>query len=240
MPRIGQAEPTLAQHDSTGRPGFSSPYRRRDAVMAVLAGLLWAAQALIWTVGPKVQAADPPYQVTNRPLFDLFWLSIAGAVFGSAAAMGGVLARLGHASSLRTAGRVATVATYAGSATAGAAAVLAGTGVAEATCISVMSNALNGAACALLLTTALVAIVVARSHLFRSWEAALPSLLAGLTLLTLVAIMASGSKAQTGLIFAVAVVAATGATWLLLGRALWRQPNERSTQAATSHREILQ
>jgi hypothetical protein len=152
MPHIGQADPTLAHRNSTGRSGVSSPHRRRDAVMAVLAG----------------------------------------------------------------------------------------SGVAEATCISLMSNALNGAACALLLTTALVAIVVARSHLFRSWEAALPSLLAGLTLLTLVAIMASGSKAQTGLIFAVAVVAASGATWLLLGRTLWRHPNQRSTQAATSHREILQ
>jgi hypothetical protein len=220
MPHIGQADPTLAHRNSTGRSGVSSPHRPSDAVTAVFAGLLWAAQALIWTVGPKVQAAYPPYQVTNRPLFMLFWLAIAGAVFCSAAAMGGVLSRVGRPSRLRTAGRVGAVATYAGSATAGAAALLAGTGVAEATCISVMSNALNGAACALLLTTALVAIVVARSHLFRSWQAALPSLLAGLTLLTLVAIMASGSKAQTGLIFAVAVVAASGATWLLLGRTL--------------------
>jgi len=55
-----------------------------------------------------------------------------------------------------------------------------------------------------------------------------------------VAIMASGSKAQTGLIFAVTAVTATGAAWLLLGRTLWRHANERSTQAAPSHRKILQ
>lgn len=128
-----RAESSITQRDSfDGGHGSSTRYRRRDAVMAVLAGVLWAAQALIWTVGPKVQAADPPYQVTNRILFVLFWLAIAAAIFCSAAAIGGVLSRLYHSSRLRTAGRVGAMATYTESASAGAAAVLAGTGVAEA------------------------------------------------------------------------------------------------------------
>src|SRR5205823_6333367 len=58
--------------------------------VAAVAGLLWGAQGLIWTLGPKVQAADPPYGVINRPLFALFWLAIAGATLCSAVALLGL------------------------------------------------------------------------------------------------------------------------------------------------------
>jgi hypothetical protein len=216
-------------HSSGGTRRYSTQHRtRRDAVMAVVAGLLWASQAVTWTFGPKVQAPDPPYLVINRPLFVLFWLTIAGAVFCSAAAIGGVLGRLDRFSRLRVAGRAGATVTCIGSAGAGTAAVLAGIGVAEATCISVMSMTLNGAACALLITVALAAVEIARSHLLPSWEATLPATLAGLTFLTLVAIMASGSQAHAGLVFAVVIVTTTGAAWVLLGRALWRLLAKRS------------
>jgi hypothetical protein len=49
---------------------------------------------------------------------------------------------------------------------------------------------------------------------------ALPTVLAVLTLLTLGAIVASGSTAIIGLVLAVVVVTVHGATWLLLG---WSQ-----------------
>jgi hypothetical protein len=52
----------------------------------------------------------------------------------------------------------------------------------------------------------------------------LPPALAFLTLLTLGAIFASGTHALAGLIFAVAVVTASGATWAVLGWALWPRP----------------
>ena len=58
---------------------------------AVLAGGLWAAQGLIWTLGPKVQAVDPPYRITDRPHFALFWLAIVGALLCSATALLGLL-----------------------------------------------------------------------------------------------------------------------------------------------------
>jgi hypothetical protein len=218
------------RHSSGGTHGYVTRHRTGGAaVMAVLAGLLWASQALIWTVGPKVQAVDPPHLVINRPLFVLFWLTIAGAVFCSAAAIGGVLGHLDRSSKLRAVGRIGAMAPCIGSAGAGTAAVLAGVGVAEETCISVLSMTLNAAACALLITVALAAVGIARSHLLLSWEAALPTTLAALTFLTLVAIIASGSQAQAGLIFAVVVVITSGAAWVLLGRALWRLPAKRSS-----------
>ena len=108
-------------------------------------------------------------------------------------------------------------------------AVLAGIGLAEATFIGVMSMTLNGAACALPITVALTAVEIVRSHLLPSWAATLPTPLARLTFLTLAAIMASGSRAQAGLMFAVVVVTTAGGARVPLGRALWRYPLSAAT-----------
>src|SRR5215212_4133832 len=63
-----------------------SASRRLGQIAAYLAAPLWALQAPIWMAAPKVQAQTVPYRITNPVLFELFWLSIAGAVAFSAAA----------------------------------------------------------------------------------------------------------------------------------------------------------
>src|SRR5215213_10204476 len=63
-----------------------SASRRLGQIAAYLAAPLWALQAPIWMAAPKVQEQTVPYRITNPVLFELFWLSIAGAVAFSAAA----------------------------------------------------------------------------------------------------------------------------------------------------------
>jgi hypothetical protein len=203
-------------------PGTAA-VQRGSGFAAVLAGGLWAAQGLIWTLGPKVQAAEPPYRITDRPLFALFWLAIVGAVLCSAVALLGLLRQdEGRHRAPRTA-RASAFAAWASLGTAGVAVVAvvaAALGVAEGVegvGLGVLAPALNLAG--LLLLIALLLAAAARPHdgILAGRAAALPAALAVLTLLTLSAIMASSSTAAIGLILAVVVVAVTGTTWGLLG-----------------------
>jgi hypothetical protein len=192
---------------------------------AVAAGVLWGTQGLIWTLGPKVQATDPPYGVINRPLFALFWLAIVGAILCSAAALLGLhgrqRARAGLVGGASAAVAGATV-VVAGS--AGVAVVLAALGVAEEASVGVLSLALNLSGLVLLVALALAGVATVRAGALHGWQALLPAVLAFLTFLTLGAILASGSRALAGLSFAVAVVTVSGATWVLLGWALRPRP----------------
>ncbi|QJY47427.1 hypothetical protein [Pseudonocardia broussonetiae] len=198
--------------------------QRGTGPAAVLAGGLWAAQGLIWTLGPAVQAVDPPYRITDRPLFALFWLAIVGAVLCSAAALLGLLHRGGDRPD-RAARATGTSATAAGAAlgtagVAGIAVVVAALDVAEELGLAVLTPALNLAGLLLLVALSLAGSAVPRTGILTGRPAALPAVLAVLTLLSLGAIAAAASTAVIGLVFAVVVVTLLGATWALLGWAL--------------------
>jgi hypothetical protein len=81
--------------------------------------------------------------------------------------------------------------------------------------------ALNLSGVLLLVALTLAGFATLRAGILPGWRAALPAVLAGLTLLVLGAILASNTEALAGLIFADVVVVAAGATWSLLGWALW-------------------
>ena len=192
---------------------------------AVMAGLLWAAQGLIWTMSPKVQAETPPYAIIDRPLFALVWLSMVGAALCSAVALLGLRARQGGDTGAPGRASAVLAAVTIGVATvAGTATILATAGVAVTASLGVLSLALNGAALALLIALVFAAVATPRADTFPGWQRFLPAALAALTLLTLVAIAASGSRATAGLVAAIATVVASGATWLLLGWAVWPRP----------------
>jgi hypothetical protein len=171
-----------------------------------------------------VQAAEPPFAIIDRPLFAVFWFAIIGAVACSAAAVLGLLRRQrtlerrvsGPAMASGLAAR--TVLLLSG--VAGAAVVVAALGVAEDVGLAALSPALNLAGLLLLVALSLAAVALRRGEVLHGRWAALPTALAVLTLLTLGAIMASGSTATIGLVLAVVVVTVHGATWLLLG---WTQ-----------------
>jgi hypothetical protein len=187
---------------------------------AVLAGGLWAAQGLIWTLGPKVQAVDPPYRITDRPLFALFWLAIVGALLCSATALLGLLRGGDRRARTRWVARAGTFAAWASlgaAAVAGVAVVVAALGTAEEFGLGVLAPALNLAGVLLLIALSLAGVAVPRNGILTGWPAALPAVLAVLTLLTLSAILASSSTAVVGLIFATAAVTLSGTTWVLLG-----------------------
>jgi len=95
--------------------------------------------------------------------------------------------------------------------------VVAALGTAEEFGIGVLAPTLNLAGMLLLIALSLAGVAVPRTGILIGWTAALPAVLAVLTLLTLSAIFASSSAAVIGLIFAVAVVTLSGATWALLG-----------------------
>ena len=69
----------------------------------------------------------------------------------------------------------------------------------------------------LLIALSLAGVALPRNGILTGWPAALPAVLAVLTLLTLSAILASSSTAVSGLILATAVVTLSGTTWVLLG-----------------------
>ncbi len=215
--------------DRPDRRPATTAVQRRAGFAAVLAGGLWAAQGLIWTLGPKVQAADPPYRITDRPLFALFWLAIVGAVLCSAVALIGLLRKdEGRHRAPRTA-RASTFAAWASLCTAGVAGVAvlaAALGVGEDVGLGVLSPALNMAGLLLLIALALAGAARPQAGILTGRAAALPAALALLTLLTLSAILASSSTAVIGLIFAAAVVSVSGVTWVLLGWILLSRSQE--------------
>jgi hypothetical protein len=207
---------------SRARPGATGT--RWARLFPFAAGALWAAQALIWTVAPKVQAAEPPFAVIDRPLFAVVWFTIVGAIAFSAAAVLGLLRRQrtrdGRVSRPgRASGLVARAALLL-CGVAGAAVVVSALGVAEDLGIAALSPALNLSGLLLLAALSLAAVALRRGDVLPGRWAALPTALAVLTLLTLAVIVASGSTAVIGLVLAVAVVTVHGATWVLLG---WAQ-----------------
>jgi hypothetical protein len=196
--------------------------RRWAGSTAVLAGLLWAAQAFIWTLGPKVQAEQPPHQVIDRPLFALFWLTIVVAVLCSAVTLFGLRPQQRERGALL--GRVSAVlagAVVAVAGVAGAAITAAAVGAAEQSALGVLSLALNLSGVLLLVALTLAGIATLRAGILPGWRAALPAVLACLTFLVLGAILASSTRALAGLIFADVVVILAGATWALFGWTLW-------------------
>jgi hypothetical protein len=216
------AEPSRSGPRSDGQQVLVMTAMQRWArPAAVLAGGLWAAQGLIWTLGPKVQAVDPPYRITDQPLFALFWLAIVGAVLCSAAALLGLLRRGGgrpnRAARATGASTFAAWASLGVAGVAGIAVLVAALGIAEEFGLGVLAPALNLAGLLLLIALSLAGFAIPRTGILTGWPAALPAVLAVLTLLTLGAISASASTAVIGLIFAVVVVTLTGATWTLLG-----------------------
>jgi hypothetical protein len=188
----------------------------------VLAGLLWAVQAFIWTFGPKVQAEQAPHRIIDRPLFALFWLTIVVAVLCSAATLFGLQQR--HRERAGVLGRLSVAlagAAVAVAGTAGVAIIVAAVGTAEQSALGVLSLALNLSGVLLLVAVTLAGVAALRARILPGWQAILPAVLACLTFLILGAILASSSRALAGLVFADVVVMVAGATWCLFGWALW-------------------
>jgi hypothetical protein len=194
---------------------------RWAASTAVLAGLLWAVQAFIWTLGPKVQAEQAPHRIIDRPLFVLFWLTMVVAVLCSAATLFGLQQQQRERAGVL--GRVSVALAGAAVAVAGAAGVaiiVAAVGAAEQSALGVLSLALNLSGVLLLVALTLAGIAALRARILPGWQAILPAVLACLTFLILGAILASSSRALAGLVFADVVVIVAGATWCLFGWAL--------------------
>src|ERR671913_580088 len=84
-------KPTVKEEDSD----MTTP---RGTVMsrwlAFAAAPLWAGQAIIWCFAPKVQERVAPFRITRPVLFVLFWLTIAAALWCSAAATTAIPHRL--------------------------------------------------------------------------------------------------------------------------------------------------
>ena len=216
----------MTSHDMTSAPPTLTTTARRSrwaAFTAVLAGLLWAVQAFIWTLGPKVQAEQAPHRIIDRPLFALFWLTIVVAILCSAVTLFGLQRQqreragaLGRVS-VALAGAVVAMA-----GAAGVAIIVAALGAAEKSALGVLSLALNLSGVLLLVALTLAGIATLRARILPGWRATLPAVLACLTLLVLGAVLASSStRALAGLIFADVVVIIAGATWSLFGWALW-------------------
>ena len=215
----------MTSHAVTPAPrtltGTAAP-GRWAAVTAVLAGLLWAVQAVIWTVAPKVQADQAPQRIIDRPLFALFWLTIVVAVLCSAVTLFGLQRQQREEAGVL--GRVSVALSGAAVAVAGVACVailVAVAGTAEQSALGVLSLALNLSGVLLLVALTLAGIAALRARILPGWRSILPAVLAGLTFLILGAILASSSRALAGLVFADVVVMVAGATWCLFGWALW-------------------
>ncbi len=200
---------------------MSSPQQSSiSRTAAYLAAPLWAGQALVWTVGPKVQEQAAPYRISDTALFELFWLSIAAAVGASALAALAIPAHLGARPTrvVQAASALARVAV----AFAGVAAVsiaVAPVPPLQPAALTVMTYALYAAIFALAAGLTLYA-VAGWTSASRADTPLLPSVLAALTIATIVAILASGTASRTALTFAVVVVVLDGAAWLVWGRAL--------------------
>ena len=136
-----------------------SASRRLDQIAAYLAAPLWALQAPIWIAAPKVQEQTVPYRITNPVLFELFWLSIAGAVAFSAAAARPITRRVGAPVSRlsRTSAAVAVLALVLATA-ATVCIALAPIAALQAVAITVLTNLLNGAALILAVCLTLSAV----------------------------------------------------------------------------------
>ena len=135
-----------------------SASRRLGQITAYLAAPLWALQAPIWMAAPKVQEQTVPYRITNPVLFELFWLSIAGAVAFSAAAARPITRRWAPVSRLSRTSAAAAVLALALATAATVCIALAPIPALQAVAITVMTNLLNGAAVILAVSLTLSAV----------------------------------------------------------------------------------
>jgi hypothetical protein len=201
---------------------------RTGQVAAYFAAPLWAMQSLIWIAAPKVQEQSAPFHITNVPLFELFWMSIAGALAFSAASARHIMSRIAAPKS-RLSGWSRILATLALFLAAAATVCIAITPLpaTQSIALAVMTNLLNAAMVVLAGSLTLAAIVARRRGRSPSLVTALPTCLAAVTISMLVAIFASSTHLTVGLVFAVAVAILSGVTWLLWGRtsaaAVWQE-----------------
>ena len=198
-----------------------SASRRLGQIAAYLAAPLWALQAPIWMAAPKVQEQTVPYRITNPALFELFWLSIAGAVAFSAAAARPITRQVGVPVSRlsRTSAAVAVLALALATA-ATVCIALAPIAALQPVAITVMTNLLNGAAVILAVSLTLSAVACWRIRRTVGRVAAFPAALAVVTIAMIVAILASGSQSMIGLSFAVVVAVLNGVIWFGWARAI--------------------
>ncbi len=187
---------------------------------AYAAAALWAAQGPIWLFAPKVQDHSPPYAIINAPLFVVLWLSIAGAVAFSALAATGAHV-IGPQSSRRLrVGYVLQKVTGSLCAVATAATVLAVVPPLEPVAIGAMTASLYVATLTLTAGLTCHALASRRTSRRQRTLSRLTWILAATTILTIVAILGSGTHATLGLYLAVAVVSAGGVAWCRWGNAL--------------------
>ena len=196
---------------------------RISRIAAFIAAPLWAMQALIWIFAPKVQERAAPHAITNGPLFEMVWLSVAGAVALSALAARAIpVLASARPTRLVRVGNILLIATGWLAAVATVSIAIAPVSAVQQAALSVMTATLYGAA--LLLAVSLIVLAVAsRSHgASETATEKLPSVLAVLATLTLLAILASGTSSNAGLYVAVLVVVLDGAAWLSWGLRLTR------------------
>jgi hypothetical protein len=198
-----------------------SASRRLGQIAAYLAAPLWALQAPIWMAAPKVQEQTVPYRITNPVLFELFWLSIAGAVAFSAAAARPITRQVGVPVSRlsRTSAAVAVLALALATA-ATVCIALAPIPALQPVAITVMTNLLNGAAVSLAVSLTLSAIACWQIRGTAGRVAAFPAALAVVTIAMIVAILASSSQSMISLSFAVVVAVLNGIIWFGWARAI--------------------
>lgn len=206
---------------------------RRDVLSrwaALAAAPLWAVQAAIWCFAPKVQEEVAPFRITRPALFLLFWLTIAAAVWFSAAATVAIPHRLTLSRGwlVRVGGWLAI--------TASTCASLAMVGIISApfeelqqTSLTLMTAALFAGTVALVTSLVLFAIASTRAGVATGPVGKLPATLAVFTAATLLAIVASGASTIWGLVFAVLIVVLNGAAWLAWAHAL-RQSRRQPPQ----------
>jgi len=208
--------------DTTGaRTGDAGtlPKSELQSFSAYLAAPLWALQGLIWVAAPKVQAQAEPFHITNVLLFELFWMSIAGAVAFSAASARQILTTMAAPTSRlnRWARILANLAL--GLATAATVSIVfAPLPAVQGIALAVMTNLLNAALVLLAGSLTLAAILSRRVDHGSLWVKALPTCLAALTTAMVGAIIASSTHSMVGLYFAVAVAILSGFAWLAWGR----------------------
>jgi hypothetical protein len=194
--------------------------RRFGHAAAYLAAPLWALQAVIWLVAPKVQEAAEPYAITKPLLFVLFWWSIAGAIAFSAAAAA-EMPRIVQGLSSRVArwARVFAMIALFLAATAVIAIAAAVFPPVQGAALGVMTNVLNAALLALGLSVSLSAVCSWRANRAPRSTSTLVTAVAVVTIALIAAILASGSDSVIALYGAVAVAAGNGIAWFAWARA---------------------
>jgi hypothetical protein len=199
---------------------------------AFAAAPLWAVQAIIWCFAPKVQEQAAPFRITRPALFLLFWLTIAAALWFSAAATTAIPHRLALSRGrLVRVGDCLAVTALTCTSLAIACIILAPFEKLQQASLTVMTATLFGGTVALAASLVLFAIACTRSDVATGPARKLPAVLAALTVATLLAIATSGASTIWGLVFAVLVVVLDGIAWLAWGRAL-QQPSSRPAAVA--------